>query len=268
MNNQALLDFYNSGIEEERLTRRLTNRIEFETTLWVLESYIPAHCKLLEIGSATGRYAIHYALQGHQVTAVDVVPSQVAHLRAQIAKKQVDGLKACIGDARNLDMVADNSMDVVLCLGPLYHLQTEQDRLLCLSEALRVLKPNGILAIAYLNRFLTAALRVKREPEIIHTGFLDAIAKKGIIDDPAFDGFTRSAYFATPDEMEALLTRYQVSILEHVAVDGPCKLLEDVINSMTEEEFQIWLRYHWATCREKSILGYSNHGLIICQKSG
>lgn len=268
MNKQVLLDYYDSGIEEERLTRRLSNRIEFETTLWVLASYIPAQCNLLEIGTATGRYAIHYALQGHKVTAIDIVPSQVAKLKEEIAEKQVGKLKAYVGDARDLNMITDNSMDVVLCLGPLYHLQADQDRLLCLSESLRVLKQNGILAVAYLNRFLTAALRVKREPEIIHTGFLDALVKNGVIEDTAFDGFSRSAYFSTPDEMETLLKRYKISILEHIALDGISKLLEEVVDTMTEEEFQIWLHYHWATCREKSILGYSNHGLLICQKKG
>lgn len=57
-----------------------------------------------------------------------------------------------VGDARNLDFETD-SMDAVLLLGPLYHLQERPDRIAALEESLRVLKPGGVLFCAAISRF-------------------------------------------------------------------------------------------------------------------
>jgi SAM-dependent methyltransferase len=214
-----------------------------------------------------GRYSIHYSLQGHQVKAVEVVPSQVARLKEKIAKGEAGSLEAYLGDARNLTMIEDGSIDVVLCLGPLYHLQKEQDRIRCISEALRVLKPGGILAFTYISRFFYAVQRFKRNLEKVHVGMIETLLDQGIVQDSAFDdGFSLIGYFATPDEIETLMTRFKVNILDHVGIDGASKLMEDVVDKMTEAEFKVWMEYHLRTCRERSLLGYSTHGLVICQK--
>lgn len=31
--------------------------------------------------------------------------------------------------------------------------------------------------------------------------------------------------------------------------------------------YEVWLKYHMRTCRERSILGMSNHGLVIVRKN-
>ena len=57
-----------------------------------------------------------------------------------------------LGDARNLEW-GDGSVDVVLLLGPLYHLPVRSDRIAALSEAFRVLKPGGLLFAVGISRF-------------------------------------------------------------------------------------------------------------------
>ena len=56
------------------------------------------------------------------------------------------------GDARSLSW-ADESVDLFLLMGPLYHLIIREDRLTALSEARRVLKNGGILIVTGVNRF-------------------------------------------------------------------------------------------------------------------
>jgi SAM-dependent methyltransferase len=268
MSTQALLEYYDSGIEDERLSRNLCNRLEWETTLHILAPYIPPSCHLLEVGAGYGHYSIHYSLLGHKVTAVELVPSQVAALKAKVARRQSGALEVYQGDARNLAMIGDASIDVVLCFGPLYHLQVEADRLQCLIECLRIAKPGGIVAIAYLSRFSAAALRINRDASILNTGFMDTLLEDGVIQGASFDPFTRSAYFTSPEEIEELVTGAHATILEHVATDTISKLMEQVVNAMTEEEYQRWYSYHLQTCGERTLLGYSTHGLVVCRKDG
>ena len=61
---QALFDYYNTGIEAGRLTRNLCNRLEFETTLHLVEPYLAGKGRLLEIGTGPGEYALYFARQG------------------------------------------------------------------------------------------------------------------------------------------------------------------------------------------------------------
>ena len=56
------------------------------------------------------------------------------------------------GDARHLD-VPSRSADVVLLLGPLYHLVEHSDRLAVLREVHRILTPRGVLFAAAISRF-------------------------------------------------------------------------------------------------------------------
>ena len=263
---QPLFEYYNTGIEHGRLARNLCNRLEYETTLHVLAPYVMTKQRILEVGTGPGDYATYLSLQGHQVIAVDLVPIHITRLQEKVARGETGSLEAYVADGRHLTMIADLSLDIVLCLGPLYHLQTETERKQCMHESLRVLKPGGILVFAYLNRFLIGALSVKRDVKKANRTFLYTLASTGLVQYDPNDWFGLSAYFSTPQEMEGLVVGSEAILLDHVAVDGASKLIEDTVNVMTEEQYQQWKTWHWQTCREPSILGYSTHGLIICQK--
>lgn len=80
------------------------------------------------------------------------------------------------------------------------------------------------------------------------------------------ESFLASAYFHTPDEIEALLAENKVEKLEHVAIDGIGALMQDTINQLSEEKYNQWVESHLRTCSEPSLLGYSNHGMVVCRK--
>ena len=81
---------------------------------------------------------------------MDVVPLHVEQAKA--VDKDGNLANICQGDARSLDFESD-SMDAVLLLGPLYHLQERSDRIQALKETHRVLKKDGLAFCAVISRF-------------------------------------------------------------------------------------------------------------------
>ena len=46
-------------------------------------------------------------------------------------------------------MLGDNTYDVTLLLGPMYHLYSEEDKIVALREVVRITKPGGHILVAY-----------------------------------------------------------------------------------------------------------------------
>jgi 2-polyprenyl-3-methyl-5-hydroxy-6-metoxy-1,4-benzoquinol methylase len=103
-------------VEDTRLSRSPHGRLEFLRTQELIRRLVPvARARILDIGGGTGVHAAWLAADGHAVHVVDLVPR---HIDAAAAR---EGVTAEVGDARQLS-ASDESVDVVLLLGPLYHL--------------------------------------------------------------------------------------------------------------------------------------------------
>lgn len=63
----------------------------------------------------------------------------------------VKTLTSCQGDATNLSTFDDESFDITLVLGPMYHLYESQDVNKAIDEAVRVTKKNGVIMFAFLS---------------------------------------------------------------------------------------------------------------------
>lgn len=136
-------------VEASRLSRSPHGRLELLRTQELVRRELPAgSLHVLDVGGGTGVHAAWLAADGHRVHLVDVVPS---HVRAAAA---LPGVTAEEGDARRLTG-RDASVDVVLLLGPLYHLVEAEDRARALAEARRVLRPGGLVAAAGISRYLS-----------------------------------------------------------------------------------------------------------------
>lgn len=134
--------------EDARLARTPHGRLEFLRTQELLRRFLPERARVLDVGGGTGVHAAWLAADGHRVHLVDLVPAHVAEAAA------LPGVTAEAGDARDL-AAGDASQDVVLLLGPLYHLVAPAERARALSEAWRVLRPGGLLAAAGISRYLS-----------------------------------------------------------------------------------------------------------------
>ena len=260
---EKILAYYDGYDEESRLVRDNSYRTEFVTTVHVLDSYIPAHAHILEVGAGTGRYSFYYAERGHQVLALDITPKHVEIIASKISGSRLANIRCALADARDLSAYDDNSFDVVLCLGPFYHLRKREDRVNCIKECKRVLKPGGLLAVAYLNKYAAYVRNFMKNRRFI----LDRPVAEFIDNDKEFGDDRDCFYFTGPEEMERFMQLFDMEKLENVGVSGIASILFDAVKQLDDEEYKAWLDYHFHTMREPSLIGYSLHCLYVCRKS-
>jgi 2-polyprenyl-3-methyl-5-hydroxy-6-metoxy-1,4-benzoquinol methylase len=261
-------DFYESYDEEKRITTDNARKTEFYLTTTILNEHIKPQHKILELGAGTGVYSFYYAERGNEVMATDLLPMHVEIIKRKIKEKGNHiKLQTEVIDALDLSKYDNESFDVVNCLGPMYHLKEKEQRVKCIQECLRVLKPGGMLAIAYINKHYIIHGVLVNQKEFFTENFVNGIMKKGTHNDGGENCFYTVAYFTSPSEMESFIREFEVDIVDHAATDGIGTLLRSFIDELEEEQYSAYLSYIKESCREKSILGLSNHGLLICKKN-
>ena len=179
---------------------------------------------------------MYFAEEGHDVTAVDIMPHYIELLENKIKKNKTSiNIKAAIGDARDLSRFPAQVFDIVLCLGPLYHLKNADDRYKCLSEACRVLKPEGIIAIAYVNRFASIVANLRSEN--LKRGIVDSVIENGI--DPL-----NPFYFSHPFEIEEIAQSINCKKIHNLGTNGISYILKDKVNNLSNDDFENWIYFH------------------------
>jgi SAM-dependent methyltransferase len=212
--------YYEEGREQSRLDGSF-GQLEFLRTKEILRRHLPPPgVTVADIGGGPGQYSIWLGDEGYRVVHRDIIPLHVEQTIA-VAKERGISLESAVGDARSLDM-ADESVDAVLVLGPLYHLPSRSDRVMALREAHRVVRQGGPVFVAAISRWaplLDGILvnRMYREyPEAV--SLLGDVEATGILQPLAHGGF--SGYCHRPEE---LLTESREAGLEHldlVLVEG------------------------------------------------
>jgi len=255
---KILEEYYNNYDEEARLIRDKAHSIEYITTTKYIEKYLKKGDRILEIGAGTGRYSIDYAQKGYQIDAVELVAKNWEILKSKITEGM--NIKAIQGNCLDLNMYQDNTFDITLVLGPMYHLYEEADINKAMEEAIRVTKPGGKIFIAYITDdavVLSYGLRkgnLKRLKEICDENWnVKKIAEE---------------IFATYKikDFDELVNKFNLNKLETIATDGIAPQMQNYINELDEEEFQIYLEYHLKNCDRKELMGYSCHILEIVEK--
>ncbi|MFI5713713.1 class I SAM-dependent methyltransferase [Kribbella sp. NPDC051620] len=219
MDDQAGIDagiqqYYSSVFDEDaRLTTRSAqSALEFVRVQELVGTRIAAGSRVLDIGGATGIHAGPLAAAGHHVTLVDPVEEQVAKARRH------GTFHAEVGDARQLRF-ADNSFEVALLFGPLYHLREAGDRRKALSEAARVVVPGGWIFAAAIPRFIHhAAVSLGKTPPTPYPQAWIDVLESGT---PAPGGRFPAGHFHTAEELEAELDAAGLKHIELHAIEGP-----------------------------------------------
>jgi len=262
----GLIDYYNGYNEEQRTKRTRVHQIEFLTNIELMSRYIPKKSKILDVGAGTGVYSFHFTREGHDVTALDVVPKHVEEMKQKLLDSGgLENLTVGVGNALDLSRFENETFDAVVCFGPIYHLREPDDRKRCVSECLRVLKPGGILCIAYINSNYLVPMSYRFGFPLDESD-ITQLFNTGNVTGKEVEDFLSFSHFDTPDTIEAMMLEFEVDRLAHAGSEGIAHFISDQINDLSDEEFDDWLNYHFKTCTERTLLGISNHGIYIVSK--
>src|SRR4051794_31640795 len=224
MTDRHVVDFYSEGSYERDRLQMGRGQLELVRTQRLLRRLLPPPpARVLDVGGGPGTHAAWLAGDGYDVQLIDLVPELVAQAAQRAGDPPAFAVRQ--GDARELDE-PDGSADVVLLLGPLYHLPERDDRRRALAEARRVLRPGGVVAAAAVNRF-AGLLDQTRSRRLDHEGLdqlLSGPLRDGRLLEPRV--FT-TAYFHRPGELGAELAEAGLAGVEEFAVEGPGWLLFD-----------------------------------------
>lgn len=255
---------YAFGQEGTRLGRPGCPTLEAVRTRVLLARYLPAPpAVVLDVGGASGAYALPLARRGYEVHLIDPWPGHVDEAaRASAAVPESPLASAQLGDARQLP-AADGSVDAVLLLGPLYHLVERGDRSAALAEAFRVLRPGGVLIAAAISRFASTydGIRSGLVADPYFEGLVEGVLADGVhrnLDPVAHPQFFTLAYFHRPEELREELQAADFSAIDVVAVEGPASF-QDGLDLANDGKRAAVLRAIERVEREPSLLGASSH---------
>lgn len=260
-----IVESYENYREENRLTTNNARKIEFITTVRMMNQLLGSNLDILDCAAGTGVYAFYLAEKGNRVTATDITPRHIDIVN-DILKEKSYPMRTAVLDATDMSIFSDESFDVVLNMGPFYHLLQEEQREMCLSESLRVLRKDGLIFTAYIPRTYVFQHAALQNSQYLDKELAKQIIQTGILRHNDAKCFWTDTYYSTMSEMEQIYTKHQVQVVEHFAQDGLTPLFADQVDSWTEEAFSIWCNYHYSVCREPSILGASNHVMIVGRK--
>lgn len=246
--------FYDASNELSRLTKSNHSRIEYLVTRKYLQEVIPKSSRILDCCAGTGIYAFELAKE-HQVVAGDLSPKHI-HIMQKLQQEHplLQGIIQL--DVCDMSAFQDESFDVVLCMGALYHLFDREKRMKAISECVRVCKKQGILVFAYLNKwgsFNNGMINNLKSMEMLYSEY-DSGNNENV--------FVRT----TPAEMDAMCQPFHLERLFNVGVDHLAFLASERIDAMDDESFQHLLEYQMLATKDPSIVGASLHGLWIGRK--
>ena len=260
-----LENYYNKFKEDHRLTTR-HGIVEFTVSMKYIHECIESvrkerensEIRILDLGAGTGRYSVALSREGFSVTAVELVPHNLEILRAKHEK-----VNTWQGDARNLHFLEDDSFDVTLLFGPMYHLHTEEDRLLALNEAKRVTKKGGFILVAYLmNEYavLSYCFREGKIKEVLENGRLTKDFHTITNEHDDLYSYTRL------EDIENLNQKSGLVRAKIFAPDGAADYFRRELNALDEESFGRFIDYQIAICERPDLIGASSHTVDVLQK--
>jgi len=254
-----LIEHYGKYDEDARLGTR-HGSVEFITTKHYIEKYIKTGDRIIEIGAGTGRYSHALARMGYTVDAVELVESNINIFKQNT--QPGENVTVTQGNALDLSAFADEIYDVTLLLGPMYHLYNINDKRQAIGEAIRITKPGGIVCVAY----------CISDHTILCDGFkrnrfnLLEYVENNMIDAETFA--TRSKpmdlfELVRKEQIDEIMSVFPVTRLHYLATDGISRMMIDEIAEWDEAKFDLYLKYHIATCERQDMVGVSAHSLDI-----
>lgn len=255
----SLLEDYYSHFNEDHRLQTSHGKVEFITSLKYIYEILDndKKKKILDIGAGTGAYSVYLSNDGYDVNAVELVEHNI-----KVFKSKNSIAKVIQGNALDLSMFDDDTFDVTLLFGPMYHLLKEEEKIKALGEAKRVTKKGGKILISYyMNDYaiITYGFIKKKILESINNNQVDENFHMINLENDLYS----MVRIEDIDRFNSTLNLKRVKI---IASDGPSNYLRVTLNSLSNEEYEQFIKYHLSTCERSDLLGASAHLLDIVEK--
>lgn len=263
--------YYNKFNEEKRLNSR-HGRVEYIVSCKYIHQCIDAiieeqkldgddvksKIKILDIGAGTGRYSVPLANEGYDVSAVELVKYNLG-----ILKQKKSSVKAYQGNALKLKRFENNSFDITLLFGPMYHLKNADEQRQALQEAYRVTKPGGYILVAYVMNeyaFLTYGIKEGHILDNISEGRLDETFHTIPLEDDLY-------HFMRLEDIDAINSQVEgIQRIKIISPDGSANHMRQQLNALSEEQFDMFVQYQLVVAERMDLIGASAHTVDILKK--
>jgi len=259
-----LENYYANYDEEGRLLSK-HGQVEYRTTMKYIHEMMgdTGRKKILEVGAGTGRYSIALAKEGHEVDALEYTEHNLELMNTKIAGEGLLNIRTHHGTALDLSRFEDESFDMTLVLGPMYHLYTKEDKQKAMAEAIRVTKRGGHIFVAYCMNEATMLqfvfgkgnLQFCLENNMLTADFNCISEEKDLFELVRLEAI---------NELNGQFS--EIERIKIVAADGATNYMRDCIDAMDDTTFEIWMKYHFTICERMDLIGATHHSLDILKK--
>lgn len=261
-NSDLILKKYGDGTTEEgRATSGQTDyRMQFIYTERLLERFVPAGASVAEVGCGTGHYGGFLAERCASYHGVDLSPGNIALFREKIEANGWTNVRADIADATDLSLWEDQSFDVVLVFGPMYHLPPEE-REIVFRESRRICREGGLVLVYYINKIGAYLRGCLGNPggDYPNRAVNDIVLRQG-----TDDVQTGVFFYTMPEEMDAAARRNGLRPIESAGVDFSLYHID--MRGMEEEKREAWMELFDIMHKSPSCTGFSNHAVMVCAR--
>jgi len=262
--------YYDACTEDEwgRLERDPFHHLEWRATLACLRAHLPSMGLILDAGGGPGRYTRELCRQGYDVALLDLSPKSIALAREKLAAEGpavASHLQRCeVGDVRDLSRFSDQTFDAVLCLGPLSHLTSVEDRRKAISELVRVAKPGAPVIVAVIGFYAVLCVVLKQFSSELTDPARCALYLTG--DQHTTGPGFPDAHFFRPEELQSLAEEAGLHTAELRACEGLSANLSEATNALREHDdgrWEQWLKILDATQHDPAVVATSQHFLYV-----
>jgi S-adenosylmethionine-dependent methyltransferase len=268
--SEIVRDFYDVNVEREwsRLDEPL-GKIEFASTLRLVDKHFPGSGRACDIGGGPGRYSVALAQRGYRVTLVDLSHGLLERAKVALTSEGVSVERLLQADARDLGELPSNHFDAGLLLGPLYHLVERPKRLMALAELRRVLTASGVGIVAYLNSWGILRCGVGDFPE----RYADLAFMQSLLGETAYPGgvpgFTE-CYWSTPEAAFREIREAGLEPVDYCGAEGLAGGMRPMVERMASDHphgFANLLEVAAATSELPQYRDATEHLHIVVRKS-
>ena len=226
---ENIIKFYEKYDEEGRLSRDKAHMVEYLVTIRYFDRLFEPGSRILDACAGAGRYSFYLADKGHIVTACDLVEHNIDIIKSNPKANILDSILVC--NAIDLSQFDENIFNIVLCMGALYHINSDDLKEKVISESVRVCKSGGIVVFSYLST---------NKSEYI-----------GPVPPPEFKGIF---FNSDPCKIEDMAIKFGLEKMHHISTRS-CSHFEDNLNEMSDENFQKYMEHLYLTCEYESATG-------------